>query len=138
MDKWLKKLQVNYRKIMTGRVGQDEFNRDLVVLYLVIYLLQMVSWGLPRTLLSAGLWSVFLLYAYRFFSKQLNVRREENRLYLNFKKKILAKLKISEFLDRKHAYFNCPNCNTRLRVPKGVGKITVTCLKCNHEFSKEV
>ena len=138
MDKWINKLQMNYKKLMFGRTGQDEFNRDLVVLYLVIYLLQMFAWGTLRTLLLAANWAIFLLYGFRFFSKHLAVRGEENRMYLDFKKRTMKKLKISELMDRKHVYFNCPNCNTRMRVPKGVGKITVTCLKCSHEFSKVV
>jgi glutaredoxin 3 len=40
--------------------------------------------------------------------------------------------KIESLID--YNVVNCPNCPTRLRVPKGKGKLTVTCPKCNTEF----
>ena len=33
--------------------------------------------------------------------------------------------------DKEHRYFKCPNCGQMLSVPKGKGKIRVTCPKCH-------
>ena len=39
--------------------------------------------------------------------------------------------------ERKtHRYFKCPNCKTMVRVPKGKGKIVITCTRCHHEIVK--
>ncbi len=35
---------------------------------------------------------------------------------------------------KTHAYFKCPKCSTELRVPKGKGKIRITCPKCGEQF----
>lgn len=40
--------------------------------------------------------------------------------------------KIERLID--YSVVNCPNCPARLRVPKGKGKITVTCPKCITDF----
>lgn len=40
--------------------------------------------------------------------------------------------KIEELLD--YLVINCPQCPTKLRLPKGKGKITVTCPNCSNEF----
>jgi glutaredoxin len=40
--------------------------------------------------------------------------------------------KIESLID--YSVVNCPNCPTRLRVPKGKGKLTVNCPKCKAEF----
>ncbi len=34
----------------------------------------------------------------------------------------------------KHDVINCPNCNSKLRVPSDKGKIKVTCPTCSTEF----
>lgn len=35
---------------------------------------------------------------------------------------------------REYKIFPCPNCNQKLRVPRKVGKITITCSKCGNNF----
>ncbi len=40
--------------------------------------------------------------------------------------------------DKKYyKYFNCPNCNQKVRVPKGKGKIEITCPKCRTSFIRK-
>ncbi|MCM0647627.1 glutaredoxin family protein [Clostridium swellfunianum] len=40
--------------------------------------------------------------------------------------------KIENLID--YTVINCPNCPSRLRLPKSKGKITVTCPSCSQEF----
>ena len=53
-------------------------------------------------------------------------RRRATELYNRFKNR------------DKYAYFSCPKCRAKLRVPKGVGDITVTCKMFGHNFDKRV
>ena len=39
--------------------------------------------------------------------------------------------------DKEHRYFKCPNCGQQLRVPRGKGKITVTCRGCGASFQEK-
>ena len=38
---------------------------------------------------------------------------------------------------KKFRFFSCPNCRARVRVPKGKGKIIITCPMCRKEFIKK-
>lgn len=40
--------------------------------------------------------------------------------------------KIESLID--YFVITCPNCPTRLRIPKSKGKVVVTCPNCNNEF----
>ena len=39
--------------------------------------------------------------------------------------------------DKEHVYFKCPGCGQQLRVPRGKGKITVTCRGCGASFQEK-
>lgn len=44
----------------------------------------------------------------------------------------LDKAKIEELIDYK--IINCPSCPSRLRIPKKVGNLVITCPKCKTSF----
>ena len=68
------------------------------------------------------LWAMF-----RCFSRNTYQRYRENRKYLM----LLDRIK-----DREHRYFECPKCRQPVRVPRGKGKISITCPKCKEKFVK--
>ena len=39
--------------------------------------------------------------------------------------------------DREHRYFDCPKCRQPVRVPRGKGKIMITCPKCKERFQRK-
>ena len=41
------------------------------------------------------------------------------------------------YKDKEHCYFKCPHCGQQLRVPRGRGKITVTCRSCGASFQEK-
>ena len=55
-------------------------------------------------------------------------RYQENRRFL---------LLIDRIKDRNNRYFNCPKCRQTVRVPRGKGKISITCPKCREKFIKK-
>ena len=40
--------------------------------------------------------------------------------------------------DKTHKIMRCPGCGEKLRVPKGAGKINITCPHCGTKFIKKV
>ena len=65
---------------------------------------------------------------WRMLSRNIYKRARENRRYLS----TLERLK-----DRDHRYFSCPKCHQDVRVPKGKGKIAITCPQCRERFIKK-
>ncbi len=132
------------RNFMMGRYGLDQMTVGLLVGMMVFSLLSSLTWFLPLYLISIALmiWAVF-----RVFSRNTAARARENEKFLVFWNQVkkwwngvrqwFAKQK-RKWDDRKtHVYFRCPNCKKELRVPKGKGKLEVTCPLCRSKFIKK-
>lgn len=121
---------------MSGRNGMDDlarFESGFVVALLVISLFS--RWGILYVLALA----VMIHMYFRMFSKNVSKRYEENQKYLNFRYQAVVwwNKKKKHFAQRKtYRFFHCPNCKQEVRVPKGHGKICITCPKCRTEFIK--
>lgn len=121
---------------MSGRNGMDDlarFESGFVVALLVVSLFS--RWGF---LYVVALAVVIHMY-FRMFSKNVSKRYEENQKYLNFRYQTVVwwNKKKKHFAQRKmYRFFRCPNCKQEVRVPKGHGRICITCPKCRTEFIK--
>jgi len=129
---WLRRFGANLsaglRQFMIGRYGTDKLNTAILLAGLILCLLGMFMpppVNLIFALLSYGLmiWSLL-----RSFSRNTYKRYRENQKYLAF----LDRLK-----DRNHRYFSCPKCRQSVRVPRGKGKIAITCPRCREKFIKK-
>ena len=122
------------RRFMYGRYGTDSLNRFLSVVSLILLLLSMVTrWTafyLPAMLL--------VLYTlFRSLSRNAYQRSRENQVYLQAKGKvtpIFSTLKTRYQQRKTHRFFKCRSCHTTLRVPKGCGRVKITCPKCHLSF----
>ena len=125
----LYRLQTGLRGFMAGRYGTDKLSLALLVVSMVLSLVSAFFgasiWNLVLTMLSYTLmfWALF-----RVFSRNTYARYEENRKFLRF---------FDRLKDRSHRYFNCPKCRQTVRVPRGKGKIAITCPKCRERFIKK-
>lgn len=66
------------------------------------------------------------------------MRAEENGRYLRLRENLLSELRVTKerWTQRNdYKFFVCPSCKTRLRVPKGRGKIKIVCRKCGNSFT---
>ena len=106
------------RRFMYGRYGNDQLNLCLIVLYLALYLI--------------------LAARVRPLSRNMTRRREENDRFLCLVDPAVRWLRLHRTIrrDKEHRYFKCPNCGQMLRVPRGKGKITVTCRGCGASFQE--
>ena len=113
---------------MAGRYGTDKLNMAILCTGLAFSLLASFFPGALVKLLFTTIAYVFMIVAIvRTLSRNVYKRYEENRKFLLF----FQKLK-----DKEHRYYNCPRCHQQVRVPKGKGKISITCPKCREKFIK--
>lgn len=124
------------RRVMYGRYGSDQLSLFLIGVYLVLYLLSV----LLRISVLALLGDVVLLLTlYRCLSRRIDKRRAENAKFLELFSPMVRWVRLRRTIhrDKDHCYFKCPNCGQRLRVPRGKGKITVTCRNCGVSFEEK-
>lgn len=132
-------------RFMYGRYGVDELGKHMLISSLVISLLGMIL-NLFRLryvpfICSILSFIVIGIIIFRALSKNINRRVMENHKYLGKTEKIRARFKFEKtrFADRKnYRYIKCPNCKNYSRVPKGKGKIKITCRVCKKQFDKKV
>ena len=117
------------RRFMMGRYGTDKLNMAILGVGLVACILSMFIRFAPVTLALTLISYVFMGWAiFRSFSRNTYKRYQENRKYLM----CLQKIK-----DREHRYYDCPRCRQQVRVPRGKGKIAITCPKCREKFIRK-
>lgn len=127
------------RAFMQGRYGNDQLNIFIMLLGCVVtLLLTLFIPGKYYYLRSLG--TVFYIIAVlRMMSKNLAKRSKENADFMKKSepwRRFIAK-KVSQKQDTTHRYYNCPQCHRTLRVPKGRGKINITCPHCSKQFKKK-
>ena len=124
------------QRFMYGRYGNDQFNLFLMVSYLVLYVLFLLIKAEILYYLSLAL---MIYTVYRMLSRDLVRRREENRKFLRRADPAIRWFRLRRTIhrDKEHCYFKCPHCSQYLRVPRGKGKITVTCRSCRASFQEK-
>ena len=125
------------RRFMYGRYGQDEFSIALILLSMIVSIICIfipVPWINLVSLIPFG------YYIFRTFSKNIAARQKENRWFLSWSLPIVRWMqnRIKMLKQRKHyRFFRCKGCGQTLRVPKGRGKIELTCPKCRTKMVKK-
>jgi hypothetical protein len=124
------------QRFMWGRYGNDRFNQFLMASAMVLLILSLIIRG-PFYMLAVAV----MIYAYfRMFSKNIAKRSAENQWYLQKELKVKGffQKKKRELQSRKQYHiYKCPNCKQKIRVPRGRGKIAITCRKCGNEFIRK-
>ena len=127
---WLRqlgaKLRTGFRRFMEGRYGTDKLNTWIlgvgVGACVIAMFLPAVSFA--RLVLVTISYILLIWAMIRTFSRNTYKRYQENRKFL---------LLLDRVKDREHRYFTCPRCRQPVRVPKGKGKIAITCPKCRDQ-----
>ena len=119
---------------MYGRYGVDQLSRVYMGVTLVCLVLSLFTrWTL---FYIAGM--VLLIYSYyRMFSKNITKMSAQNQKYLNWRYGLAVKRqKARMHMEQRktHRFYKCPQCAQKVRVPRGRGKICITCPKCKLDF----
>lgn len=118
-----------FRRFMQGRYGTDKLSRMLIWVSLVLSLVNIFIPYSPAQWTIMTVSYLILGYAvFRMFSRNTYKRYLENRKYLRFWERLR---------DRKRKYFDCPRCRQPVRVPRGKGKIAITCPRCQNKFIRK-
>jgi hypothetical protein len=124
-----KRIAAGYRNFMMGRYGTDKLNMAILMVALAVCVVQLFVPSAAATLiLTAVSYGLMIWAIFRTLSRNTYKRYRENRRYL---------LLLDRIKDRQHRYFDCPRCHQSVRVPRGKGKIAITCPKCKEKFIKK-
>lgn len=125
------------QRFMAGRYGADDLSRAHGAAVMVLLLISVFSrigifYWLALALMIYSIW--------RMFSKNVSRRYEENQKFLNWRYQATVKWEKykKRWQQRKiYRFYKCPQCKQTVRVPKGRGKICITCPKCRTEFVRK-
>lgn len=125
---------------MQGRYGVDQLSNFLIGAAVFIALLGMFV-RIP--VLNILCWLLIIIGYVRIFSKNTSKRYAENQKFLNKTfgiRNAFARLKYRMKYGKQspdpYYIYQCRKCGQKIRIPKGKGKIMVTCPKCKHQFKK--
>ena len=130
---------VGMNSLISRRLGErrlEEANRAAnngIVLLLISLLTRfsLFTW--------LGLVLLVLCY-YRSLSRNISKRTEENYQYYALKDRVDRKFRglKDQWANRKlYHYYRCPKCRQKLRVPRGRGRIQISCPRCGTQFIKK-
>ena len=122
-------------RFMYGRYGNASLNTFLIVFSLFLYLLFVL------TQIALFYWICLVLVfvsLFRLLSRNFEARRKENAKFMRLAGPVTQWFRLQRTIrrDKDHRYFKCPNCGQQLRVPRGKGKIIVTCRSCGASFQE--
>ena len=96
---------------------------------------------ISRVSLFTYLGAALLIFCYyRTFSRNISKRTEENYKFYTLKDRVDNKFKgwKEQWANRKvYHYYRCPQCRQKLRVPRGRGRIQISCPRCGTQFIKK-
>jgi uncharacterized paraquat-inducible protein A len=123
------RISISLRRFMEGRYGNDKLNNAILGAAMVLVVFALFIRNPLANLIAHGIAYALMFWAiFRTLSRNTYKRYQENRKFLQ----VFGRLK-----DREHRYFDCPKCRQMVRVPRGKGKIAITCPRCKEKFVRK-
>lgn len=139
------------------RFFQGIYGFDVLSIFLILLSLIFDFWQ-PSRILGLLLYAVVI---YRTFSRDIYKRRNECNKFRSWSNKYLSKIgmsipdnfpslnstNLSQLYSRlrynieqmrKYKTIICPGCRKKLKLPRGRGKVIITCRTCSTEFKAKV
>lgn len=146
MGNFFNNLNAKLQQFMVGRNGADRLARWALWVAVIALIINM--W-FPNIICSVISYALLFYSMYRVFSKNVAAREEEEQKFDELLERLKPgskKRRDTGFTTRNNASkkqskksastkttFVCEECGQSLSVPKGRGKLKVTCPKCNHQ-----
>lgn len=135
--------------------GLDALSCGCILLSVLINLVTSVL--VLRGYAQAKMWNLaayipLVICFLRFFSTSRRKRSAENEWFISKMESLFVKKADNDYgqayrldrnrqiqrEDRKHfRFFKCPACRQKIRVPRGKGRIEITCPRCGSKFIKK-
>lgn len=123
-----------FRRVMIGRYGGDQLSIALIILsVLITWIGQLTRIQILIWIGNIPLWTSI----FRTLSRNIPMRSMENQKFNMIMSPVYSRFRKIQYYVKEsetHRRFRCPNCGVKLWVPRGKGKIIVTCPKCKTEF----
>lgn len=132
--------------LFKGRYGFDKLS-TLMLLIGVLFLLWRYTISIGLLLIGFSLWRALSkdfvsrgneeLKLQNWLNRTLKVGNTYGKSNTSFGNSIKGSInKAKNYFNEKKNFkvFKCQRCGQKLRVPRGKGKITVSCKKCGYEF----
>ena len=133
----LNKLKYTLYRFMNGRYGSDQLNMALLILSILVSLIGGIFFN-RSIFVSLIVYALSIIIIYRGFSKKIYKRQQENLKFKRLIQPIKSQYKIIKLnlTQKQFKHVQCPRCHRTLRVPRGRGKIEITCPHCHVAFDK--
>ena len=123
------KISNGLRNFMRGRYGNDRLNTCLLIMGMITSIISMFTGnGIVSFTLTVIAYILMGTVLFRMLSRNTYKRYQENRKFLRFWERLK---------DKEHKHFDCPRCRQPVRVPRGKGKIAITCPRCKERFIRK-
>lgn len=134
LNKEISDLKRKFVEWSYGRNGADELSSACTNVGIVLVILNLfikLNWlSIVALLLFAYAW-------FRISSKDITARSKENAQAMKAAGPVIAFLAHPTKTAEEHknyVHIACPSCGQKVRIPRGKGKVRITCPKCHTRF----
>ncbi len=155
----MSRLTEKLQRFMAGRNGSDHLNIFLMILYFILFVINIF---LKSQVLEIFVIVLIFIWLFRFYSRRVGRRQTENAWFMrilyktkNFFKKITSIFKRKRIkpikvvkqkkqkvkkpkTDKNHTFVTCPVCNNLIKVRKLKGERYVLCKTCHNEVKVKI
>lgn len=133
----LNKLKQKTYQFMQGRYGLDTLGNFMLWAGMILIIINLFARNFFLELL---IW-ILVIYTYiRILSRNYEKRNAENTWFLSHTQGVrdrFRRFRAHARIRKTHHIYTCPGCGQKIKVPRGKGKIVITCPKCRIEFTKK-
>ncbi|MCR4671646.1 MAG: hypothetical protein K5637_00210 [Lachnospiraceae bacterium] len=120
-------------RFMSGRYGNDPFNHFLLVAALILLVIQLIT----RSGFLYVIALIVLIFAYyRMLSRNHAKRYQELQKFEAVRDRVVGIFRRDSSGNSEYHIYRCQSCGQKIRVPRGKGRIRITCPKCGNQFIK--